>query len=394
LRENYTQLAAEAATFGIALDPSRPSDPVRITRRERENMEVDAKATATDLIAFAKEMEARGSWNGLGDEAQQKRTTEITSRMVSLDSAQLKLLIAEVRAAKDLKDQTRQNSISFALLTLSNDHPQAVLALFGESPDFLKDAGGMSGIIIPSSLAKWAKEAPLAAHEWIQKNGEKFPELITDQTKVGMVASTAANDPKLALKLISEFEIKDSLHALSQIASSASTPAERTATLTALRDYLTAMPDEKARNEASDRAIGGLARGLTEDGFATASQWIAREKLTPTELENIADDVDYPTRSDETGLWIDWIGGKLPAVKSEAKIRYLMSKWTQADYQAAGKWLASTSAGPTKNAAIRSYAETVSATDPATATQWAMTLPPGPDRDKTLKHIQDHSPAK
>ena len=394
VRENYTKLAAEAASFGITLDPARPSDPVRITRRERENKDVDAKATATDLIAFAKEMEARGSWNGLGDEAQQKRTTGITSRMISLDSAQLKLLIAEVRAAKDLKDQTRQNTISFALMTLSNDHPQAVLALFTESPDLLKDPGGMSGFIIPSSLAKWAKEAPLAALDWVQKNGEKFPDLITDQTKIGMLAGTAANDPKLALKLIGDFKIKDALHALSQIASSSKTPVERTATLTALRDYLTAMPDEKARKEATDRSIGGLARGLAEDGFASANQWIAGANLTPTELENIADDLNYPTKSDETGQWIDWIGEKLPAEKSEAKIRDIVGKWTERDYQAAGKWLVTTPASPTKNTAIRSYAETVSQYDPATATQWAMTLPPGPDRDATLKHIQDHSPTQ
>lgn len=394
VRENYTQLAAQAAIFGITLDPARPSDPVRITRRERENKDVDAKTTATDLIAYAKEMEARGSWNGLGDGAQQKRTTEITSRMISLDSAQLKLLIAEVRATKELKDQSRQNSISLALMTFGNDHPQAVLALFSESPDLLKDAGGMSGFIVQSSLAKWAKEAPLAALEWVQKNGEKSPDLITDRTKIGMLAGTAADDPKLALKLISEFKIKDALHALSQIASAAKTPVERTATLTALRDYLTAMPDEKARNEATDRSIGALARGLAEDGFASANQWIAGANLSPTELESIVDDLIYANIDGEFGQWLEWIGEKLPAEKTEASIREIMGKWTQRDYQAAGKWLAATPAGPTKDTAVRSYAETVSAYDPATATQWAMTLPPGPDREKTLKHIQDHSPGK
>ena len=391
---NYTKLAAEAATFGITLDPSRPSDPVRITRRERENKDLETKATATDLIAYAKEIVVRGSWNGLGDEAQQKRTIEIMSRMISLDSTQLKFLIAEIRAAKDLTDQTRQNTISFALKTLCNDHPQAVLALVGESPDLLKDPSGMNGFIIPSSLANWAKEAPLAALEWVQKNGEKFPDVITDQTKIGMLADTAPNDPKLALKLIGDFKIKDVLHALSQIASSTRTPVERTTTLAALRDYLTAMPDEKARKEAADRSVGGLARGLAEEGFTSASRWIAGANLTPTEFENIADDLNYPTRSNETGQWIDWIGEKLPAVKSEAKIREIMGEWTQLDYQAAGKWLASTPASPTKNTAVRSYAETVSKYDPATATQWAMTLPPGPERDATLKHIRDRSPAK
>jgi hypothetical protein len=64
-------------------------------------------------------------------------------------------------------------------------------------------------------------------------------------------------------------------------------------------------------------------------------------------------------------------------------IHQIVRIWTETDYQAAGKWLATTPAGPTKNIAIRSYAETVSTLDPVTATQWAMTLPPGPDRDAT-----------
>ncbi len=396
VRENYTQLAAETATFGITLDPSYPSGPARVTRRERENKskDVDVNAIATDLIALAKKMEASGDRHWTLNPALQKGMTEIMSRMISLDSAQLQTLIAEVRAAKDLKDATRQHFINFPLMTLANDRPQVALALVTESPDFLKDFGSMGASVISSSLITWAKDDPMAALEWARKNGEKFPDPITDQTKISMLAGTAANDSKLALKLISEFKIKDAPAALSQIASSATTPGERTATLTALRDYLAALPDEEARKAATERAIRGFTPRLALDGFNSATQWIAGANLTPTELESIADSLSNMIKPEETTQWINWISEKLPAEKSEAHIRDLMGKWTERDYQAAGKWLASTPASPTKNAAVRSYAETVSKYDPATATQWAMTLPPGPDRDATLKHIQDHPPAK
>ncbi len=394
VRENYTQLAAEAATFGITLDPSRPSGPARVTRRERENKDVDAKAFATELIAFAKETEAGGDPYWFINPTQQKRITEIMSRMISLDSAQLKTLIAEVRAAKDLKDKTRQHFINFPLMTLANDRPQVALALVTESPDFLKDVGSTGDWVVSSSLITWAKDDPMAALEWARKNGEKFSVPITDDTKQRMLAGTAANDPKLALKLISEFKIEDTPAALSQIASAATTPSERTATLTALRDYLAALPDEKARKAATERALRGFSRGLAQDGFTTASQWIAGANLTPTELESIAEGLSHSIKNDETGQWIDLVSEKLPAKVSDSKVGELVSGWTQRDYQAAGKWLASTPASPTKNTAVRSYAETVSKYDPATATQWAMTLPPGPDRDATLKHIQDHCPAK
>jgi hypothetical protein len=208
-----------------------------------------------------------------------------------------------------------------------------------------------------------------------------------------MLAGTAANDPKLALKLISEFQIEDAPAALSQIASAATTPNERTATLTALRDYLAALPDEEARKAATECSLRGFTTGLAQEGFATASQWITSANLTPTELESITEGLSHSIKNEETGQWIDWVSQKLPAKASDSRIGELVSGWTQRDYQAAGKWLASTPASPTKNTAIRSYAETVSQHDPATATQWAMTLPPGPDRDATLKHIQDHSPS-
>lgn len=46
-----------------------------------------------------------------------------------------------------------------------------------------------------------------------------------------------------------------------------------------------------------------------------------------------------------------------------------------------------TAEGPAKNAAIRGCALTIFKHDPETAMQWIMTLPPGQDRDDTLKTI-------
>ena len=394
IQENYTQLAAQAATFGVTLDSSRSSGSACVTRRTRENKEMDVKAIAKELIALAKKMEAVGDLPWSMDPNQQKGLTEIMSRLISLDSAQLKTIIPELHAAEDLQEQTRRRLTSYALETLESEHPQVALALVTESPDFLKDIGSMGESVVTSSLITWAKDDPMAALEWVRKNGEKFPSLVTDDTKQRVISSLAAGDPKLALKLISEFKIKDASDALFQIASSAKTLGERTTTLTTIRDCLAAMPDEKARNQAIEKSVGGLARGLADDGFTAATQWIAGANFTPTELESIAANLSYCNKSDEVGQWIDWISGKFPAEKSGFAIPRIVEEWTQKDYKAAGKWLSTTPASPTKNAAIRSYAETVSTLDPATATQWAMTLPPGPDRDATLKHIQDHPPAK
>ena len=141
VRQSHAKLVADATRMGISIDPSHPDDPVRITKRERENKEVDAKAAAVEFIAFAREMEAMEKKGRQPDDAQQKRIMDIMDRMMALDSAQLKIVIAEVRAAKDLKDETRQGLIGFSIMTLANDHPQAALALFTQSSDLMKGEG-------------------------------------------------------------------------------------------------------------------------------------------------------------------------------------------------------------------------------------------------------------
>ena len=390
VRENHAKLVAEAATFGMTLDPARPAAVIRFTPRERERKNVEAKAAAAAYIAFkngpssrSQEKEARGA-----------RAMNPVARMLALDPTQVEIFLNVIRDARDLSDETRKDMISYALTMLCDKHPQPVLALFTEAFDLLKEDEYTSRRVISSSLARWSEEDPKAACGWVRKNGEKFPDLVTDDTKIEMISGAARHDPKIAFKLIPELGIQNSWSALWEIAASAKTPAERTVLLSAMREHLTTLPDEKARHETTRTLMDTFTDRLAGEGFTAATQWIAGANCTPTELENIAGCLGTSIKRDEEGQWVDWVGKQLPAGKSEASIRSIVSRWTETDYQAAGKWLGTAPASPTKNIAIRSYAETISAYDPTTATQWAMTLPPGPDRDATLKHIQDHPPTK
>jgi hypothetical protein len=391
VRESHAKLVASAAQLGVSVDPAHPDDPVRVTKRERENKEADARAAAAEFIAFGREMEAMEKKGGPPDEAQQKRIMEFMDRMMSLDSAQLKILIAEVRVTKDLKDEMRQGLIGFSIMTLANDHPQAALALLTESSDLFK-SDGMGSHVISSSLAKWSKDDPMAALEWVRANSAKFPDLITDEAKSGLISGTATQDPKLAFKLIGELGLKDASQAINSIAQAAKTPAERTATLAALREYAATLPDEEARAGAVEPAMREFARNIAKEGFESATQWIASASFTPIELEKFASGLSDSAKTGENGQWIEWVGKTLPPDKADDKISSMVYNWTQNDYQAAGQWLSSAADGPTKNTAIRTYAECVSGYEPATAAQWALTLPPGKDRDYTLKIILDGWP--
>ena len=392
VRAGHAKLVAEAAQLGISLDSSHADDPVRITKRGREDKGAAAKLAAAEFIAFAREMEAMEKKGGPPDEAQQKRVMEIMDRMMSLDSAQLKILIAEVRATKDLKDETRQGLIGFSIMTLANDHPQAALALLTESSDLFKGEG-MGEHVVASSLGKWAKDDPLAAVEWVKKNSAKFPDLITDNAKRGLISGAAAQDPKLAFKLIGELGIKEVTFPITGIISAAKTAEDRTAVLGALREHLATITDEAARHNVANNAVVSLARSVVKEGFEAGTKWIASANLNPAELESFASGLSSSEKKGEEGQWIEWIGTTLPPDKADDQIRNIVRNWTEDDFQAAGKWLTTAPDGPAKNASIRTYAETVSRYEPETAMQWALTLPPGKDRDETLKRIRALSPA-
>ena len=117
VRASHAKLVAEAAGSGISIDPSHPEDGVRVTKRERENKDEDARKAAARFIAFAREMQAAQESGEEPGEDNQKKIIDLMDLMMSLDAAQLKIVIAEIRASKDLKDEMRQGLIGFSIMT-------------------------------------------------------------------------------------------------------------------------------------------------------------------------------------------------------------------------------------------------------------------------------------
>ena len=392
VRVSRDKLVAEAAKVDIAPDPVQSADGSRVTKRgrQREDKEAGAKTTAAEFIRFIHEMEALEKKGGPPDEATRARGEQFKDRMKALDPAQVKILIAEARANKDLTNESRENLIAFSIVTLADSHPQAALALLTESPDSLK-ANEMVKQAMSTALAKLAEADPAAALAWVRANSAKFPDLVNDDTKRGMISSTAVHDPMLAFQLIAELGLKDGYEAIYKITNAPKNSEERTATLTALRAYLTTLPEGEMRDKVSKNALRTLGQKAVREGFEAGSKWIAS---TGPDLEWLvkSSGLTYHNYREESGQWIEWIGVNLPVEKSKNCISKMVQNWTKTDYEAAGKWLAATPDGPTKTISIRSYAETLAKYEPASAAQWAMTLPPGKDREETLKNIYQKWP--
>ncbi len=389
--ETHRALTEEAAALGLALGQEGSEGEVLVTKRAREDKDAEAKLAAKDFIAFALEMQSMKETGEQPDEAMQERIGVFMDRMLSLDAGQLKILIAEFRASTEMDDETRNGMTAFAIMTLANDHPEAALNLFIESQDILGE-GMMGKHVLSNSLEKWASTDPDGALDWVRKNGEKHPDLITDDVKLGLVKGAATNSLKQGFDLIGELGLKNWDDAFGSLAQGLKTQEERTHYLTLLREF-TETGKEIGRESATP-ATSSLADGIVKDGFEAGSKWIFDNELSQKEIDGLLNRITYSTKGGDTGKWIEWMGENVSDDQRAKSISNTMRNWTRNDYRAAGEWLATAPEGDTKNAAVKSYAETVAEYDPATAAQWALTLPKGEQRSSTLRNIHSNMPDK
>lgn len=391
----HTRLMSEAVAMGILrMDPDDPEMELRVTKRGRADVRAEKQAeaheVAREIIAFAIEMKRLEESGKPQDEAMQERTLALIDRMLSLDGGQLEIVIADFRASKEVDGDIRNGILSFAILTLAEEHPETALKLFTEGGDSsLGVEVGKHQISVV--LAKFAAQDPNAALEWVRANSAKHPELVTDDVKNGLVRGAAKNDMKLAFGLITELGIKDASDALSEIADSVEDMKERKEFLGLLRDFSEKNAATGAGGTGSG-ALSYLAPGIAKEGFAAGSRWIAENKLSPAESAVLAGSIAMNAKGSEKGQWIEWMGEGLSGKERETKIETSVQQWTQKDHRAAGEWLAALPEGPAKAPAVAAYARTVARYDPQAAAQWALTLPPSEKRKETLAAIYNDWP--
>ena len=395
-RDTHESLVREARALG--LDPAAPagendaSAPTKLARGGGADRDAEAKAFAAELIAFAVEMEAMEKSGKQPDEGMQKRILDMIERMGRLDVSQIKTLVAELRADTALDDEMRRNLAGFAVMSLAEKHPQAALALFTETSD-LFEKNGMGQHFVATALQKWAEDDPMGALDWIKANAEKHPEMISDQAKRSILTGAARQDPRLAFRLLEDLDFADGMVGNS-IANGATTPAERTAVLAALRNHLKAVTDPQARERLLSSTLGTMCQQAISDGFDAGTSWLDSASFSSEETAAFADGLNLWQARGDTGKWIDWMDGKLPQDKLDRKVGDLMRDWTSNDYKAAGEWLNTAAEGPAKQAAVKSYASTLAPYEPAIAAQWALSLPDDDQREALVRSVHQQWKSK
>lgn len=375
LRETHRLVVQEATALGVSADASKSPTQTKATKRQREDSNRKAREFANTLVAFAREMKEMETSGKQPDGEMQKRIMEIVDGMLSLNAGELKILIADLRDRSELDDEMRKNMIGFSIMMLAQQHPQTALAIFTESSDLL-DKDFMGAHVLSAALSQWAKDQPLAALEWIKKNAEKHPDLVTDDAKVAVITGAAQSDFGLAFQLAAELKLPAAEGSmLRRMIDSANTPERQGEFLAALRKQAANTTDKEQAGKLMQSGLGGLFSKVAESGFDKTMAWMESANLSAAESADMADRLNYHSTKADTGKWLDWMASQgVDSEKSRIRTQNLVRQWTQNDYKAAGEWLAKSPAGPPKETATMAYLETVAPYNPEVAEQWAQTL--------------------
>lgn len=377
----YEEIRQQARARGITADAANPQ---RV--RSHPSRQLNVRSLATDLIAFAKELNSLPEpTDASSANEREQRMLDWQRRLLALDPAAMKSLIEEINAAGGVEEDSRQDLLFLVLQTLAESHPQAALEILADFPDLLKDpdARGNAAII---ALLHGMETDPAAAMAWCENHRDLFPGQTGVSVTSRLLRGIALANPKLAFQLIGELEITDERYVPGMAINRVLDSTQRKNTLAAFREYLTTVQDPARREAIAFEGVSTMITDAFLDGFDKGILAVGNGGFTPEEIETYAGRFSF--RTDESGKWIDWLVTNLPTDNVISKVvPKFVSDWAGADYQAAGEWLAATPDGPAKTAATATYASTLAPYHPATAAQWALTLPPGEARDRILPQI-------
>lgn len=384
-RTDEKRLAAEVKRLGVSGGDAQPN---RSAKRGRPDRDAEAKQLAIDYNTEAKKWESVA----IMDKATEARYVEMHRRIEALDSVRLKAFVTDVLINKDVHEIMRAERAVKLLPLLAKKDPRGALGLFKEHHAAIGISPGAWNVI-PECLGAWAKNDPFAAMEWITENAVEFPRAM-EQSSGNIFRSAAQKDPELAFSLVEHLRLdsRKARDALIMIVAAAKSDEELNNTLAAFRRFRNANEVNKEFSQAANETFGYLCWGFKDKSFEETTRWFDNANLSSWERDSFCSRMLTSYEGDEHAQWIEWLGANFSQDSDSSHIMDMMGSWTYKDYEAAGKWLASAPEGPARNTAIRGYAQTVFKHDPETAMQWIMTLPPGKNRDFTLKTIHMNWP--
>ncbi len=332
---------------------------------DRRDEEVARKAAAIGLVDdyFALYRDYEANPNGKSSQEFEKLKADVQGRIYALGPAGFEDFIAGFSNNPDPTPRMKRAIQSMAIEFFNKNYPLEMAAILSKSPEIFK-----------------TKPDPT-----YQENvRDPFFHLI-------LHCRNELKDTRLALQCLAAAEPEYQEKYISTVITDANNAQERDRLLAEMREFATT-PEQVAlvNNTLSELAFGPDYAKLT---FKEVSDWLGSANLSGEELVGATKDMQNKVRVGEAGQWLDWLAkSEVPDEVSKERAFELASAWTEADYQAAGKWLNSVPDSPEKSAVAGAFAAKAYPYDPENAMKWIQTLPQGPERTKALEAIYQGMP--
>ena len=345
------------------------------SRQQVQDRGEAARDFARRLIKHWKDLPPKSAQ---GDEAVKGRL-DLLIEWDRLDIQQLKILIAALSADVDLPQEERTSLLGIGFRRLAYAYPSAGLemALSQEWREIIQGKLDRFGVV-PCAIASLAQKDLDGALGWLRQHPEWNDAGMTRM----LVEIAAKQDAKRALELA----WADGDASLSYTLIDGKPQSEWLSLLAAMREKAADASSTKG-GKFRDKMLDSIAQQFSDKGPAAAQGWLDQAALNEAEARAFLGGIRNAQDHEHSGEWIEWAAARLPAEKISSDVWSITRLWAQRDYKAAGEWLNQTAEGPVKRTAVAAYAEMVVSQDPETAAQWAVTLPAGKDRDRSLKTV-------
>ena len=388
-RGGSSSSAGSGKQGGRTQSGSTPADPRKA-----------AEEFANELFALATRMKELQKAGEAPPPELERQLVGFLARFMQLDPEVIPHLITLVRNNDSFAEQEKQGIMMLSLASMAKASPEAALNLYINSRELLGDEARQA---VTMALGNWAGQDPRAALAWIDRHFEDLPEDATEGARALAIANAYKSDPTFAVEKTLALE-KDGVLQLTQMLGRVlPTPEEQLTLLRKIEGGLGELPtdpnginEEAIKTATNDQVLrGGLIIGLggalARQSFESASEFLDSANLTPIETIIVAKGVAGNVRElREPGKWINWLDENSPPAERGQSTAQLVKQWTERDFRATADWIGQQPQGDLRNRATFSFAETVAPHEPDAAADWALTLPPTPERSVLLKEIHTH----
>ena len=391
-RKNYEALVDQATTLGLPVEgvPSDQSAKSEHGARAASgsNAKEEARAIAAELFAFAPKTQGSAKNGGSPPAGAIPITARFVERFPELDPTVMRHLIDEIRETEKLDHKTKEEIMWYGLKALGQQKPELALNLYLHAKDLL--AKGLdSEVLLTIAINHLCQEDPRKALEWLELNGKELPERILRESRDAAKVRALVSDPGLMMRELEKREPREGAEIIISAAMSTQDPARQLELLRGYHESGSPGGEEEGWNKVVTSSIlSALGRTLASQTFASATSFMDDAGITKEERKVISSSIaTSPRDMQDFGQWIPWVNENVGTGDRERHVDHLVKEWTTRDFLAAAAWIGAQPTGPLRDQATRQFARTVAPHEPASAAEWALTLPESGKRTELLEEV-------